>query len=646
MSERATPAGELFRWRPAGVGRRAVPCARCEERTPVRLLENLLEALCASCGRSLAIERARALERELGGPAALSRLVAAGALDAADAAPGPGGVGPTVEELVERGALRRDLRLTVDLDVAGKTFAYDAAPLKALALPEEVERALERRRVEGGALPEPLGELVRERLAASIRSVGLEVGLEGLLDGGDIDPACRRALPARALDVYRAVPVRRAEGALVVALWDPLDDALVSDLEALVEGPVHAILARPEALRAALETLGSPGTARYRPVSDVEADVEEADGEAEDDELSLELTDDPAADLLLEALEEGATEVLLEPRAGTASVRLRIGGELRKERAVQAGLPAALAERLDALAGRGAGGVTTGRARTGHARWEVSGLPVALDYRVVTTSLGPAVAIALEGEAFGPPPGLSALGLSLDALAAFEALLAEGRGLFVIAAPRRGGKTTAYEAVLERARRLGGAVMSLERRGRRALAGVTQVELDGDDPLDLEALRHPPPDWLGVDDGLEVGARLAIDVALGGGAAVVTVTAPDAGSALTRLELAGIPRGLLAGHVRAVVARRVVPRNCPRCRFALPGAGPGEAESSWIGIGCPACGDTGTAGVVTLAELARPRLEGLAQLGGSAPLAVRARDLLATGEVSRAAVADLVVHAT
>lgn len=638
MSERATPAGELFRWRPAGVGRRAVPCARCEERTPVRLLENLLEALCARCGRSLAIERARALERELGAPAALARLVAAGALDPADAA-----AHPTVEALVEQGALRRDLRLTVDLDVAGKTFAYDAAPLRALALPEEVERALERRRLEGGALPEPLGELVRERLAASIRSVGLDVGLEGLKDGGDIDPACRRALPARALDVYRAVPVRRAEGALVVALWDPLDDALVSDLEALVEGPVHAILARPEALRAALETLGSPGTARYRPVSEVDA-VEVDDAEADDDELSLELTDDPAYDLLLEALEEGATEVLLEPRAGTASVRLRIGGELRKERAVQGGLPAALAERLDALAGR-RGGAPGGRARTGHARWEVSGLPVALDYRVVTTSLGPAVAIALEGEAVGPAPGLSALGLSLDALAAFEALLAEGRGLFVIAAPRRGGKSTAYEAVLERARRLGGAVLSLERRGRRALAGVTQVELDGDDPLDLEALRHPPPDWLGVDDGLEVGARLAIDVALGGGAAVLTVTAPDAGSALTRLELAGIPRGLLARHVRAVVARRVVARNCPRCRFALPG--PAEAESSWIGIGCPACGDAGTAGVVALAELARPGPEGAPrQLAGSAPLAARARDLLATGEVSRSAVADLTVHAT
>ncbi len=359
----------------------------------------------------------------------------------------------------------------------------------------------------------------------------------------------------------------------------------------------------------------------------------------------LELTDDPASDLLLEALEEGATEVLLEPRVGTASVRLRIGGELRKERPVQAGLPAALAERLDALAGRGAGRAGSGRARTGHARWEVSGLPVALDYRVVNTSLGPAVAIALEGEASGPPPGLSALGLSLDALAAFEALLAEGRGLFVLASPRRGGKTTAYEAVLERARRLGGAVLSLERRGRRALTGVTQVELDGDEPLDLEALRHPPPDWLGVDDGLEAAGRLAIDVALGGGAAVVTVTAPDAGSALTRLELAGIPRGLLSRHVRAVVARRVVPRNCPRCRFALPRRG--EGESSWIGIGCPACGDSGTAGVIALAELARPGPEGAPQqLAGSAPLAVRARDLLATGEISRLAVADLVVHAT
>lgn len=641
MGERATPAGEFFRWRPAGVGRRAVPCARCGARTPVRLLESLLEALCGECGRSLALERARAIEKEQGTAQLCERLVRLGALDEADVSAGAA----SLDALVERGALRRDLRLSVDLDLGGRWYAYGAAPLKELVLPAEVDRALERRREGGGSLPELAAELVRERQAASVRSIGLEVGLEGLQAPGDIDPACRRALPARALDVYRAVPLRREDDALVVAMWDPLDDALVSDLEEIVGCPVHAVLARPEALNDALSALGATRAAS-EPAPPAE--------EAEPDLGPLDADDDPFAQVLLEALEEGATEVLLEPRPGGADLRFRVRGELHRAREVAAEVPTTIAERLQLLApppgarADESGGSSGGRRRpaappivTGHARWEVSGLPVALDYRVVTTALGPAVAIAFDPEdAAARDAGLGQLGLPFEALAEFEAILARGSGLVVVAGPRRGGKSTAYHAVLERAQRLGGAVLSLERRVRRAVAGTTQLEVDpAARPDALDAVLHPPPDWLGVDGPLEPAARLVADVVLGGGAAVVTVVAPDARAALLRLEMAGFPAAFLSGHVRAVLARRVAPRTCRRCRIARPG--PGGSES-WIGLGCPACADGGTDGSLVLAELLRMRPSGgLEPLAGSTDLVTRARDLVRGGDVPLAAVADL-----
>lgn len=640
MGERATPAGEFFRWRPAGVGRRAIPCPRCDgARTPVWLLENLLEALCDRCGRNLALERARVIEQEEGVEGLAARLRALGALDPdAPAAP--------LDALIERGALRRDLRLTIDLDLDARAFAYGAAPLRDLVLPEEVERAIDERRARGGVLNELVRGRVLERLGASLRSVGLDVGLETLTDPRDIDPSCRRALPARALEVYRAVPVRRDPPALVVALWDPLDVQVVSDLEALVGGPVHAILASARGLAAALEDLGVPPP---EPVGELPPEL------AGDDDPSaappLELVD-PFEGILLEALEEGASEVLVEPRAGRGSLRFRVRGELRKERPVAGDVAAALAERLEELAlDRPPEGAARAKVRLGHARCEVSGLPVALDYRILQTPLGPSVAIELEGGDGEAPIGLSQLGLSLDGLAAFEAVLARGTGIVVLAAPRRGGKTEAYYAVLERATRIGGAVVSLERRPRRALLGVTQ--LDAVDVVDPEALLHPVPDWLGVDDAADDAVRLLVDVALAGGAVVVTVTAPDARTALQRLHLAGLTPELARTHVRAVLARRVVPRICPRCRIACqqikaptrrlrldPVAL--ERLPRWAGLGCPACADQGTDGVLALAELVRLGPAGqLVPLADSTPLARRALELATAGDAPLEALADL-----
>lgn len=640
MGERGTAAGEFFRWRPAGVGRRAIPCPRCGgARTAVRLLENLLESLCDTCGRNLALERARVIEREDGAAVLVDRLRKLGAIDLADApVESPP---PSLDALIERGALRRDLRLTLDLDLDARAFAYGAAPLRDLVLPEEVERALDERRARGGVLNDVLRERVLERLGASIRSVGLDVGLDAHIDPRAIDPACRRALPARALEVYRVVPVRREDGALVIAMWDPLDEDVVNDLQSIVDVPIHAILAEPEALARSLAELGvRPQGGAQDGAPDLASEaVGEDDGA---DEASLDLSD-PFTGILLEALEEGASEVLVEPRGARASLRFRVRGELRKEREVAHDVASTLADRLCELAldHQGAGG--DAKVRVGHARCEVSGLPVALDFRILDTALGPSVAIELEAEDAGRQDDLSHLGLSLDALAAFEAVIARADGIIVVAGPPRGGKTAAYYAILERATRLGGAVLSLERRPRRALAGVTQLELD-QALAQREAMLHPAPDWLGIDGSIDGALRLVADAALSGRAVVVTVTAPDARSALLRLVLAGLPVELARSHVRVVLARRVVPRICPRCRMARATAAPAPERRSWVGLGCPACADQGTQGVIPLAELVRPAGNGceVVPLPGSNGLAARALELVRQGDTLLEAVADLV----
>ncbi|MDC3379383.1 ATPase, T2SS/T4P/T4SS family, partial [Planctomycetota bacterium] len=285
-------------------------------------------------------------------------------------------------------------------------------------------------------------------------------------------------------------------------------------------------------------------------------------------------------------------------------------------------------------------------------RCEVSGLPLSLDYRIVDTPLGPSTALELEDEDARELAGLGQLGLGLDALAAFEATLAQGRGMFVVAAPRGGGKTGAYYAILDRAVRLGESVLSLERQVKRFVPGTTQLELDPN-TAPIDSLLKPVPDWLGVDGPQSSAtARLAADVVLAGRTVVLTVAAPDACSALLRLEMAGLPPQLSQRHVRAVLARRVVARNCSSCRVAREPHASSLARlglpreildelAPQIGIGCPACAETGRMGTVALAELVRPGPDGaLAPFPGATPLAERARELVRAGDIPLEAVSD------
>jgi type IV pilus assembly protein PilB len=625
-----TSAEVFFAWEPHGIGRRWLPCPCCESRAPAQLLENLLEILCPTCGRNIALERVRALEAADGAAALSACLVGLGVLDPATSAEFADSSG-LADALIDGGHLRRDLRLTLDVDVGGDGSAYGAKPMGAVALSAEVETALRMRQERGGVLTEILRELILQRLGATIRSVGADAGLECLVPGTETDPECRGLLSVRTLESFRCVPIRREGNALVLALWNPLDFRLVADLEALLGGPVDAVLAEPRALDAALLSLG------------VKSEAEEpTSARPPEDSGVAELAEDPFFGVLMEALEEGASEVLIESRGSEASLRFRVRGELRKERMLPREVAALLAEQLEGLIAN-PNPTSDARVASGSIRYELSGLPVTLDCRILQTPLGPSVALVLEDELERPSSGLGQLGLSLEGLAALEAMFAAGRGIVVVAGHSRADQTSAYHALLERAVRLGGDVISLEGRLGRLIPGTTQLDLERLESTSLDALLHPLPDWLGVDAPLDPATlRVVVDVALRGSAVVLTVPAPDGERALLRLELAGIPRRLLEVSVSGVLARRVLPQVCPHCRFARPPKTPG-GPARCVGLGCAACADQGTSGPLPLAELVRPKGAGVEPVPETSTLAERVRIRVEAGDVQPELVSDLLV---
>lgn len=576
---RAEAAGGLFAWTPVGIGAVAVGCAHCGAEAQIRVAESLLEALCARCGNNLALGLVRALlERE--GPDALREALGELGLELElEDSAGPVGI----EQVLASGALRRDLCLSLELDPDAGEHRYVAAPLASLALPEEVEEALAQRAAEGGTLAERVRAKLLARLAASVRAVGAQAGLPCVaLEELPPPDEVANLLPPRARRELGALPLRRSGGRLVIAVADPLDGTLARDLEALTGEPVELILAERELLTR-VQPRESPDDTRRL------SSAEELASQSSELELPNDLGPDPLETVLLEALEEGAESLRIEPQERMVGLRLCVRGELRAPRLLPREVADALLERLAGSAHSPPGALQRARSR-----WEVSGLPVELEARWIETPFGPSLHVRLTEDA-PRPLQLGHLGLGFGELAAFEAALASG-GLVVLGAQSARERSQAYLAALSRIVRLGGEVVSLEAQVRHYVTGAAQLEPSA--VSDLDQLSEPPPDWLCLDGTLRPETlRLALDVVSAGGGALITVPARDAESALLRLELEGAPRALLERLLSCALARQVLRPICPRCRYQRP-------SGAWVGLGCPAC-DDGVTGELPLAELLR-----------------------------------------
>ena len=64
----------FYAWSEVGLGRVSITCQACQHPFELRLLENVLEAVCTNCGANATFTRARSLEKEAG-PLELAKVL-------------------------------------------------------------------------------------------------------------------------------------------------------------------------------------------------------------------------------------------------------------------------------------------------------------------------------------------------------------------------------------------------------------------------------------------------------------------------------------------------------------------------------------------------------------------------------------------
>ncbi len=494
----------------------------------------------------------------------------------------------------------------------------------------------------GEALVEE-GVLSREQLEQALslqRAKGLRLG-ELLVSEGMISPTTLVRTLSNCLNV-RGCLLRHG-------LMDPALLGLIGEEEAIrlkvmpmfkVHDTLTVAMAEPQALPT-LDTLRRLTRCRIRPVLALEQNISEfinkyAGGNADIDEFLATLTDSevhlveretvdegPATDLdnmvagspivnlvnmaLLTAIQDGASDIHIEPDRKGTRVRYRIDGVLRELMNPPPGMHAAIVSRAKVM---GKMDVAEKRLpQEGRIRIVAEGREIDLRVSSMPTLLGEKMVIRILDKD-NLSIRLEDLGLRAEALAAFQRVLRQPHGLGLVTGPTGSGKTTTLYSALDLLRSPELNIVTIEDPVEYQLDYINQVQVHEAIGVTfaraLRSILRQDPDVIMVGEIRDQEtARVAVQAALTGHLVLATLHTNDAPGAVARLLDMGIEPYLLSSAINGVVAQRLVRTLCPGCvtkyypsEQVLADAGLGDQTGLAFskGAGCQQCHNSGFRG--------------------------------------------------
>jgi general secretion pathway protein E len=450
------------------------------------------------------------------------------------------------------------------------------------------------------------------------------------------DPEAETTAPAESLPIsfLRAkllVPVSVNDGALTVAMADPLDANAREAVAKATGKRVEVVAGTEEEIREAIEKgYGEAGSSMERLVEQVGDDAPEGAGDERVEQLIGVASEAPIIRLvnfvMARAIERGASDIHFEPYEKALRVRYRIDGILEDVESPPRRLQTAILSRIKIMARLN---IAESRLpQDGRVKLRIGGKEI--DFRVSTipTLYGESVVIRILDQA-SVPLNMGTLGFLPDTLSAFRPLVSAPYGMILVTGPTGSGKTTTLYAALQEIKSPTRKIITIEDPVEYQIPGVIQIQVKPQIGLTfasgLRSIVRQDPDVILVGEIRDrETAEIAIHSALTGHMVLSTLHTNDAAGAVTRLLEMGVEEYLLPSCLVGVLAQRLVRTICGKCsapREVSPAlrdevvreAGSFPDGELMIGRGCEACGGTGYRGRAGIFELL-PVTEGVKDL--------------------------------
>ena len=441
-----------------------------------------------------------------------------------------------------------------------------------------------------------------------------------------IDLSVLNDFPIKLIHRFEVFPIRREEGALVVATGNPFELNALDAVSAATGLSVTPVLALPDEISKLIKThlgVGAEtidGLMAQRDESPVEI-LEEVQWDASE---ASEMAQQPSVvrlvnEILTEAVETRATDIHLEAQSYGIKIRYRIDGILQKQPVPPEmnRFHAAIISRLKIMARLN---IAEKRLpQDGRIKLRVLGREIDVRVSIIPMLHGEGVVMrVLDKEKM--QLSLRIIGLEEDTYAAFNRLIKIPYGIVLVTGPTGSGKTTTLYAALNEIKDEETKIITTEDPIEYQLDGINQIQVHTKIGLTFgrslrSILRHDPDVVLvGEIRDLET-AENAIQASLTGHLVFSTLHTNDSASAFVRLTDMGVEPFLVSSTVVGVMAQRLVRTLCNECRktisidhLDLPSDFPVDACRQQGGMvygpgGCRTCRSTGYFGRVGLFEL-------------------------------------------
>jgi type IV pilus assembly protein PilB len=392
-----------------------------------------------------------------------------------------------------------------------------------------------------------------------------------------VHPDAAESVPLHVLTRIRALPYRIEDGRLKIAVADPANIQLTDELRIVSPYPIDLGVAAAADIDAELHRLAHGNEPKSR-AEMFGADAAPSVEEDEDDIVDLEAGDgfsdvlpiQLVNSVILQAANEGASDVYFLPHGDSVLVRLRVDGILREIERIPKEHAAGVISRVKVLAKLDIAEHRMPQDGRISVRARSTGRLFDIRIAVLPTVEGEGVIMRLL-EKTRSAPTLTEIGLSNELQMKLEAVVFRPTGAFLVTGPTGSGKSTTIYAALCDALRPEINVITIEDPVEYRLPDVYQLQVNNRTGLTfatgLRAILRADPDLLMVGEirDLET-AKIALEAAMTGHAVYSTLHTNDAPGALTRLKDLGVEPSITASAITAVLAQRLVRRLCEECR--------------------------------------------------------------------------------
>ncbi len=450
---------------------------------------------------------------------------------------------------------------------------------------DDIESTVEKHQTEIGEDGASLAEiLIDQNLVDSdvlISQIALEMNIPPV-DLQRIQPneEALETITEQLAEHYQIAPISQIGNQLTVAVANPFDLQKLDDIRLATECEIRPMVSTERQIKEAIKRYYTEDqTDEMMQELINEEDAENMELREKDDEEEFDLAEITGQaeqskvvrlvnSIIKKALDEGVSDIHIEPWESKIRVRYRKDGVLGTALDAPKSMHAAMVSRVKIMSQMD---IAERRApQDGKFQMKYQGRNIDFRVSVLPTVDGEKVVMRILDPS-GLAINLDDLGFEPQALDHFRSSINEPWGMILVTGPTGSGKSTTLYSALQELQTPEENVTTVEDPVEYELDGIVQVQVNPEAGLtfagSLRSILRQDPDIVLVGEirDLET-ADIAIKAALTGHLVMSTLHTNDAPSAIARLSDMGVDEVMVASSLNLVSAQRLLRELCDHCK--------------------------------------------------------------------------------